>query len=1123
MKKLLKIITGVTLSLAMAIGVGIGVASNNKKAEPVYATPTNAFSFTRSGTNNTVTNGYAMVLTNYSGQSGYYQDKNSTVGLDIGVKKTSGTIWSSTPTSISLTVKVGGGSTKNPLGNNLIANLIDASGNEIANTSVIVTNKVETTTGKDYVVSVPVANNAAGIMLHHEKETSYNIRVYTISMSYEAAGGGNTPATYSVTYDPNGATSGSVPTDSTAYTSGQTVTVLGNTGVLAKTHYTWSSWNTAPDGSGNGYNESETFSITSNTTLYAQWLSDPTYTITYHDTNKTSGSSPADATPHFEGDAVTVLGNTNTLARTGYVWAGWSLNSDGSGLAYGPTYISKYTIGTSNVDFYPIWLPAYDEELAFHFAGSTVSNDSSYAARSATVDSQALTKYNAATWQITVGNDSAQLGTNAKAANLSKSTLGEGDFEAAAGLASALGITTSTQKYSAAICTTPMTDIYEIDLFFSGTNGGNITTAWVLSSTNGTLWEIEAEKTANIVTQSKFTFFKNTDARQYAFIAYWNLTNSGGLKDFELKMFGEYQTITASSDSSYTDQTITLTTSADTASWSISANTADASLSAANGKTTVVSANQAGSVTIQASAAGYGVASKTINFSTRPVSPFVTLDDDSVEGFTGQPNVIIGFDYGNFNGDLGISTENSNVNASIQNDTGNHAEASISFVNAGSCEVYIKDGSTTLGTINVIISASTVSISGMPAAKTISNGNSLNFGSLITVTPVGSCSSAVGWTSSAPSVAEVNSSGVVTALKPGTTVVTASPDDYPSGAVSCTVTVVNDKAILASSISSGDIVFLGCRGTSMQYNGPSTTSTVYGLGIAFNNTLNVDGLTLEVEDGNAENSFAFRITSGDYEDQYLTWINDKDKINNLAVANSVDDNSSWNVDIDGDGNASITNVATPARRIWWNVTNPRFACYTDKTDGDSYKYVQLWKLDRPESHLDFSTTFETLHGHENYTAEVLTSVDSVAIRFGATVSKTNWDAIKANWTISDYGVMLMKEVDLDNSPYISLEEAFNDGASSSILKIVNKRAGGAAYADPYLDGDNYLFTVKVSFPDNYTYYDDRIYAVPFVVISDQSYFFNETNITIHELAYNCIGTGYEYLSDAALEFIFDAH
>ena len=37
MKKLLKILTGVTLSLAMAIGVGVGVANNNKKAEPAFA------------------------------------------------------------------------------------------------------------------------------------------------------------------------------------------------------------------------------------------------------------------------------------------------------------------------------------------------------------------------------------------------------------------------------------------------------------------------------------------------------------------------------------------------------------------------------------------------------------------------------------------------------------------------------------------------------------------------------------------------------------------------------------------------------------------------------------------------------------------------------------------------------------------------------------------------------------------------------------------------------------------------------------------------------------------------------------------------------------------------------
>ena len=46
-------------------------------------------------------------------------------------------------------------------------------------------------------------------------------------------------STYTVTYNGNGNTSGSVPTDATAYSSGATVTVKGNTGSLAKTCYTF--------------------------------------------------------------------------------------------------------------------------------------------------------------------------------------------------------------------------------------------------------------------------------------------------------------------------------------------------------------------------------------------------------------------------------------------------------------------------------------------------------------------------------------------------------------------------------------------------------------------------------------------------------------------------------------------------------------------------------------------------------------------------------------------------------------------------------------------------------------------------------------------------------------------
>lgn len=78
--------------------------------------------------------------------------------------------------------------------------------------------------------------------------------------------------TYTVTYDGNGNTSGTAPTDSSSpYNSGSTVTVLGNTGTLAKTGKTFGGWNTKADGTGTDYAAADTFTINANTTLYAKW------------------------------------------------------------------------------------------------------------------------------------------------------------------------------------------------------------------------------------------------------------------------------------------------------------------------------------------------------------------------------------------------------------------------------------------------------------------------------------------------------------------------------------------------------------------------------------------------------------------------------------------------------------------------------------------------------------------------------------------------------------------------------------------------------------------------------------------------------------------------------------
>ncbi|PXA03035.1 hypothetical protein DDZ13_14045 [Coraliomargarita sinensis] len=89
--------------------------------------------------------------------------------------------------------------------------------------------------------------------------------------TYESVVGQVVSSSYSVTYDGNGSDSGSVPVDGNAYALNDSVTVLGNTGSLEREGFTFGGWNTASDGSGTGYIAEDSFNITDDVTLYAQW------------------------------------------------------------------------------------------------------------------------------------------------------------------------------------------------------------------------------------------------------------------------------------------------------------------------------------------------------------------------------------------------------------------------------------------------------------------------------------------------------------------------------------------------------------------------------------------------------------------------------------------------------------------------------------------------------------------------------------------------------------------------------------------------------------------------------------------------------------------------------------
>ncbi|NMI06915.1 hypothetical protein HF638_23275, partial [Paenibacillus sp. SZ31] len=160
--------------------------------------------------------------------------------------------------------------------------------------------------------------------------------------------------TYTVTYNGNGSTGGTVPTDSNPYEQSATVTVLGNTGSLVKTGNTFAGWNTAANGSGTSYAANATFGMgAANVTLYAQWTANPTYIVTYNGNGSTGGTVPTDSNSYTQNATVTVLGNTGSLEKTGNTFAGWNTAANGSGTNYAAN--ATFGMGAANMTLYAQW------------------------------------------------------------------------------------------------------------------------------------------------------------------------------------------------------------------------------------------------------------------------------------------------------------------------------------------------------------------------------------------------------------------------------------------------------------------------------------------------------------------------------------------------------------------------------------------------------------------------------------------------------------------------------------------------------------------------------------------------------------------------------------------------
>ena len=131
----------------------------------------------------------------------------------------------------------------------------------------------------------------------------------------------------SITFDRNGANSGSVPATINGY--GNTF-LPDNTGNLKRTNYYFAGWYSNSSGTGGvSYNPGASLNVTSAVTLFALWRQ---YSLTYLAPDKTSGNLPA-VVYGFETQTVAIASAT-TIAKNSNVLVGWSTVQDNGGAFY---------------------------------------------------------------------------------------------------------------------------------------------------------------------------------------------------------------------------------------------------------------------------------------------------------------------------------------------------------------------------------------------------------------------------------------------------------------------------------------------------------------------------------------------------------------------------------------------------------------------------------------------------------------------------------------------------------------------------------------------------------------------------------------------------------------------
>ncbi|MBO5718848.1 MAG: InlB B-repeat-containing protein, partial [Bacteroidales bacterium] len=144
-----------------------------------------------------------------------------------------------------------------------------------------------------------------------------------------------------LTFNANG---GSGTMSAQTFEEGVSQALAANT--FTRSGYTFTGWNTSPDGSGASYTNKQIITLTQDITLYAQWER-----IKYNLSFDANGGEGTMAAQTFEAGVSQAIA-ANAFTRSGYTFTGWNTNADGSGASY--TNKQSITL-TQDVTLYAQW------------------------------------------------------------------------------------------------------------------------------------------------------------------------------------------------------------------------------------------------------------------------------------------------------------------------------------------------------------------------------------------------------------------------------------------------------------------------------------------------------------------------------------------------------------------------------------------------------------------------------------------------------------------------------------------------------------------------------------------------------------------------------------------------